>query len=71
MSAVANTKTCLFVTKDGRLSVDIMGEPIPEVVTRVRPDLVGAAHACALLGITPFRTFKRTVDGSIPVFEEE
>lgn len=65
----ATTVTCLFVSQDGRLSVQLIDSPVPaEHVMPVAPP--GMMHACRVLGINPVRSFKRTVDGSIPVFEE-
>jgi hypothetical protein len=63
------TVTCLFISQDGRLSVQLMPRPVPETYEIVTAP-PGMMHACAVLGIPPIRTFRRTVDGGIPVFEE-
>jgi hypothetical protein len=64
----ASPVTCLFVSRDGRLAVRLLDEPIPEQHQDIPP---GMQHAIMALGMWPVvRTFKRTVDGKIPVFEE-
>lgn len=60
---------CLFYSKAGALSVKLLDSPVPPEVSDP-PMPMGASHACKLLGFSP-RIFKRTVDGAIPVFEEQ
>ena len=66
----ATTVTCLFYTRDGGLSVELLDSPVPETYTK-NPTPPGMLHALHLLGMQPLqRNFKRTVAGAIPVFEE-
>ena len=65
----STTVTCLFFSNDGRMSVKLLDAPVPaEYTEAAAPD--GMFHACRVLGIQPIRYFKRTAEGSIPVFEE-
>jgi hypothetical protein len=66
----ATALACLFVSKDGRLSVQLVEPPLPleQQVPSVPP---GMAHAARMLGVpVEIRVFKRTVEGSVPVYEE-
>lgn len=67
----ATTVTCLFVTRDGGLCVKLLESPIPPTWEE-QPIPPGILHAVKLLGMQPVhgRSFKRTCDGHIPVFEE-
>jgi len=65
--------TCLFITKAGGCSVRLLQPPVPEWIdegTQIPPSMIRAAGA---LGGCDYRTrvYKRTVDGRIPVFEEQ
>lgn len=64
----AQTVTCLFISKPGKISVRLIPSPVPEVVEDP-PVPTGAVHACRALGIA-VRRFKRTTDGSMAVYEE-
>ena len=65
------TVTCLFYTRDGSLAVRLLDRPVPDTITD-NPVYPGMMHAIRALGMTQpiLRSFKRTVDGAIPVFEE-
>lgn len=67
----ATSLTCLFWTKTGCMSVRVMDAPVQETfIEPIAPP--GMMHALAALGMTPLsRTFKRTCDGAMPVFEEQ
>ncbi|MGH9346333.1 MAG: hypothetical protein ACRD26_03610 [Vicinamibacterales bacterium] len=65
------TVACLFVSKDGRLSIHLMEPPVPSEcrVPAVHPGT--ALHDTGGLSLVPaMRAFKRTVDGALPVYEE-
>jgi hypothetical protein len=65
------TLTCLFVSKDGRLSIHQLEPPAPPKF-QLQPMPSGMKHAAKVLGLLPFepRVFKRTAEGSLPVYEE-
>ena len=65
--------TCLFITKAGGCSVRLLQPPVPERIDegmQIPPSMIRAAWA---LGLRDYRArvYKRTVDGSIPVYEEQ
>jgi hypothetical protein len=62
------TVTCLFVSQRG-LSVRLLAKPVPESWDEALAP-AGMAHACRVLGVPMIRTFKRTTEEAIPVFEE-
>jgi hypothetical protein len=64
------TLTCLFVSKDGRLSIHQLEPPAPAEF-QLQPIPPGMKHAAKVLRLpSEPRTFKRTVEGSLPVYEE-
>jgi len=63
------TATCLFMSKDGRMAVQLLDHPLPEQHEMLAAPS-GMVHACRLLGIPPVRTFRRTTEGSCPIYEE-
>jgi len=65
--------TCLFITKAGGCSVRLLQPPVPERIdegTQIPPSMIRAAWA---LGLRDYRArvYRRTVDGRIPVYEEQ
>jgi hypothetical protein len=64
------TLTCLFVSKDGRLSIHQLEPPAPPEF-QLQPVPPGMKHAAKVLGLpSEPRVFKRTAEGSLPVYEE-
>ena len=63
-------RTCLFVSKDGKLAIHLMDPPLPETY-RMPTVPPGMVHAARLLGlqVAP-RAFARTAEGALPVYEE-
>lgn len=66
----ATTETCLFVSRDGSLSVMLLDEPLPSI--HEIPVAVARTFAMSMCMTDPppVRRFKRTTDGHIPVYEE-
>ena len=65
--------TCLFITKAGGCSVRLLQPPVPELIdegTQIPPSMIRGAWALGLYDYRA-RVYKRTVDGCIPVFEEQ
>jgi hypothetical protein len=65
--------TCLFITKAGACSVRLLESPVPERIDEGRqipPSMTRAGWALGSYEYRP-RVYKRTVDGRIPVFEEQ
>jgi hypothetical protein len=61
---------CLFVSKDGGFAVRLIEPPL-EASYEVPVVPPGMRHAIRLLGLqSTIRTFRRTVDGALPVYEE-
>jgi hypothetical protein len=60
----------LFVSKDGRLAIHQLEPPAPPEfqIQQVPPGMRPAAKALGLPSEP--RVFKRTVEGSLPVYEE-
>ncbi len=70
MNTKVNTLACLFISNRGDLAVRLMVPPLPEEyqTPEVPP---GMLHAVRLLGLSDrVRTFKRIVEGAVPVYEE-
>ncbi len=64
------TLACLFVGKDGGLSVQLIEPPLPAEY-QIPPIPPGMQHAVRVLGLmTAVRVFKRTAEGGLPVYEE-
>jgi hypothetical protein len=64
------TLACVFVSKDGQLSIRLVEPPLPleYQVPSIPP---GMAHAARALGLAPeIRTFKRTAADGMPMYEE-
>jgi hypothetical protein len=65
--------TCLFITKAGGCSVRVLQRPVPQRIdegTQIPPSVIRAGWPIDLHDCRS-RVYKRTVDGCIPVFEEE
>jgi hypothetical protein len=61
---------CLFVSKTGCFAVRLIEPPL-QAVYEEPPVPPGMRHAVRLLGLeSTIRTYKRTVDGELPVYEE-
>ena len=66
-----NGHTCLFVSKNGALSVRLMESPLQDHY-EVPPVPPGMRHAVRLLGLgSMIRVYRQTVQGGLPVYEEE
>jgi hypothetical protein len=64
------TLACVFVSKDGQVSIRLIEPPLPleYQVPSVPPGMTQAARA---LGLTPeIRKFKRTAADGMPMYEE-
>ena len=64
------TLTCLFVSRDGQLAIQLLEPPVPDEyqMTTVPP---GMMHAARLLGLrAEVRVFKRIAEGALPVYQE-
>ena len=64
------TLACVFVSKDGQLSIRLVEPPLPleYQVPTIPP---GMAHAARALGLpAEIRTFKRTAADGMPMYEE-
>jgi len=70
MNTKVNTLACLFISTGGGLAVRLIVPPLPEEYQT--PEVPqGMLHAVRLLGLSDrVRTFKRTVEGAVPVYEE-
>ena len=65
------TLACLFLSKRGDLSVQLIEPPVPEEF-RTPPIPPGMLHAVRALGMgDQVRVFKRIVEGVLPVYEEQ
>jgi hypothetical protein len=63
-------ETCLFVGKDGGVAIQLLEPPLPKTY-QIPPVPPGMMHAARLLGLTStVRSFNRTVDGLLPIYEE-
>ena len=70
METKVTTLACLFLSKQDQLAVRLIEPPVPEEyqVPSIPP---GFVHAVRVLGMTDqIRTFKRVVEGVLPVYEE-
>jgi hypothetical protein len=64
------TLACLFLSKGGHLSVQLIEPPVPEEFQTPAIPL-GMLHAVRLLGMADqIRVFKRIAEGTLPVYEE-
>jgi hypothetical protein len=63
-------RTCLMVSKDGRLAIQLIEPPLP--ATFKTPTIPpGMEHAVRVLGLqAAVRAFTRTAEGELPVYEE-
>ena len=69
METKVTTLACLFVSKRNHLAVRLIEPPVPEIPGA--GDYPGFQHAVRVLGMTDqIRTFKRVVEGVLPVYEE-
>ena len=70
MDTKVKTLACLFFSKGGDLAVRLIEPPVPEEyqTPQIPP---GMLHVVRVLGMTDrIRSFKRTVEDGIPVYEE-
>jgi hypothetical protein len=70
MEAKVTTLACLFVSKQDHLSVRLLEPPVPEEyqIPAIPPGFVHAVHVLGM--VDRIRTFKRVVEGVLPVYEE-
>ena len=63
--------TCLFVSKNGGFAVRLLESPLQDHY-EIPPVPPGMRHAVRLLGLSSMiRVYRQTVDGGLPVYEEE
>jgi hypothetical protein len=63
-------ETCLFISKNGGVAIQLIEAPLPKTF-QIPPVPPGMMHAARLLGLTStVRSFNRTVDGVLPIYEE-
>lgn len=63
--------TCLFVGKDGAVAIRSIEPPLEESY-EIPPVPPGMRHAVKVLGLlATIRKYKRTVEGGLPVYEEQ
>jgi hypothetical protein len=63
-------ETCLIVSRDGGVAIQLLEPPLPKTF-QIPPVPPGMMHAARLLGLTStVRSFNRTVDGVLPIYEE-
>jgi len=62
---------CLFVAKNGAIAIRALEPPLEDQY-EVPPVPPGMRHAVKAVGLlSTIRTYKRTADGALPVYEEE
>jgi hypothetical protein len=64
------TLACLVISKDGAIAVHLIEPPVPAEF-RIGEVPRGLRHAAKLAGLpVDGRLFKRTAEGTLPVYEE-
>ena len=64
------TLACLLISKDGAIAVQLLEPPVPAEF-RIGEVPPGLKHAAKLVGLqVDGRLFKRTAEGTLPVYEE-
>ncbi len=64
------TLACLVISKEGAIAVHLLEPPVPPEL-RIGEVSPGLRHAASLVGLqVDGRLFKRTAEGTLPVYEE-
>ena len=70
MEKKVTTVTCLFLSKRGELSIQLIEPPVPEEY-EIPKIPRGMLHAVRVLGLEDrIRVFKRIAEGALPVYQE-